>query len=112
MLSNKRSWIPRKIAMKTEILRVSDQLVAGGFNGFYQGIFLVVLVALGLRLLPRTNAATRHAVWFSTLLVLAGLMVAHCLRGFAPRASGLAPSNNIAAVPTLESEPGLPPALD
>jgi len=65
--------------MKNEILNTCDQLVAAAANGVYQGIIITILVALCLRWLGRTNAATRHAVWFCTLLLLAALVVAHCL---------------------------------
>src|SRR6266567_7764518 len=72
--------------MKIEILTLGNQLVAAAANGIYQGIIVTVLVALSLRGLGRTNAATRHAVWFCTLLLLVCLLVAHCLIG-PPRAS-------------------------
>ena len=65
--------------MKNEILNFCDQLVAAAANGVYQGIIIAVIVALCLRWLVRTNAATRHAVWFCTLLLLVALFVAHCL---------------------------------
>jgi len=65
--------------MKNEILTVCDQIAAAAANGVYQGIIVAVLVALGLRWLGRTNAATRHAIWFCTLLLLVALVVAHCL---------------------------------
>jgi bla regulator protein blaR1 len=68
-------------AMKNEILTACYQLVAAAVNGTYQGILITVLVAATLRMLRRTNAATRCAVWFGTLLLLALLIPAHCLRG-------------------------------
>jgi beta-lactamase regulating signal transducer with metallopeptidase domain len=64
--------------MKTELLTVSDRLVGAGITGLYQGIIIVLIVAVALRL-GRTNAATRHAVWFCTLLLVAGLTGAHLL---------------------------------
>lgn len=67
-------------AMKNEILTACYQLVAAAVNGTYQGILITVLVAAGLRMLRRTNAATRHAVWFGTLLLLAAIIPAHFLR--------------------------------
>ncbi len=67
--------------MKNEILNLCDQLVAATANGVYQGIIIAILVALCLRWLVRTNAATRHAIWFCTLLLLIGLVVAHGLIG-------------------------------
>jgi len=65
--------------MKSELFALSDRLLSGALTGFYQGIAIALLVALGLRLLRRTNAATRHAVWFATLLLVTGLMVGNCL---------------------------------
>src|SRR5215475_4345401 len=67
-------------AMKNEILTACYQLVAAAVNGTYQGILITVLVAASLRMLRRTNAATRYAVWFGTLLLLALIIPAHCLR--------------------------------
>jgi beta-lactamase regulating signal transducer with metallopeptidase domain len=66
--------------MKSEILTACYQLVAAAVNGAYQGILITVLVAASLRMLRRTNAATRHAAWFGTLLVLALIIPAHYLQ--------------------------------
>ncbi|HEX5222905.1 MAG TPA: M56 family metallopeptidase [Verrucomicrobiae bacterium] len=74
--------------MKNEILTVCNQLVAAAVNGVYQGLIITILVALCLRWLVRTNAATRHAVWFGTLLLLVGLVGAHGLIGFSSFRSG------------------------
>jgi beta-lactamase regulating signal transducer with metallopeptidase domain len=65
--------------MKNEILTVCYQLIAAGVNGTYQGILITLFVAASLRML-RTNAATRYAVWFGTLLLLALLIPAHWLQ--------------------------------
>src|SRR6266536_4486912 len=78
MRSRKRSGFRRRIAMETEILGVSDRLLAAVINGIYQGILITVLVALSFRVFRRTNAATRHAVWLCTLALLVLLIVAHC----------------------------------
>src|SRR5712691_3590027 len=78
MRSRKRSRIRRRLAMGTEILSVSDRLLAGVLNGSYQGILITVLVALSFRVFRRINAATRHAVWLCTLVILVLLVVAHC----------------------------------
>ncbi len=67
-------------AMKNEIFTACYQLVAAAVNGTYQGILLTVLVAASLRMLRRTNAATRYAVWFGTLLLLGLIIPAHYLR--------------------------------
>ena len=66
--------------MKPEILTASDQVLSAVINGSCQGIVLATIVALGLRWLGRSNAATRHAVWFATLILLAALIPAHFWR--------------------------------
>jgi bla regulator protein BlaR1 len=90
-------------AMKNEILTACYQIVAATVNGTYQGILLTVLVAASLRMLRRTNAATRYAVWFGTLLLLALIIPAHCLR------SRWDTGINIAKVDTFESAPASQP---
>jgi len=66
--------------MKNEIFTACYQFVAATVNGTYQGILITVLVAASMRMLRRTNSATRYAVWFGTLLLLALIIPAHCLR--------------------------------
>ncbi len=61
--------------MNLELL--SHRVLGALFNGGYQGLLLTLAVWAGLKLVPRSNAATRHAVWFVTLLVVAFLPVAH-----------------------------------
>lgn len=66
--------------MKTEILNGCDHVLAAAANGVYQGLILTLAVALGLRVLGRTNAATRHSIWMAMLLLLPAIVVAHyCL---------------------------------
>jgi beta-lactamase regulating signal transducer with metallopeptidase domain len=72
------------IRMRIEILTVGNQLAASAVNGIYQGIIVAAFVALTLRLCGRTNATTRHAIWFCALLLLVFLLVAHCLIGRVP----------------------------
>ncbi|HRI13119.1 MAG TPA: M56 family metallopeptidase [Verrucomicrobiota bacterium] len=56
---------------------ICHRLLSALANGGYQGVLLTLLVGLGLKLLPRTNAATRHAVWFVALLLVAALPAVH-----------------------------------
>ncbi len=72
--------------MITEMSAASDRLVSAALNGTCQGVVLALLAGVCLRALGGTNAATRHAVWFATLLLAALLIPAHywCR----PRASG------------------------
>lgn len=68
--------------MKTELFNACDQAFFSGLNGLYQGVLITLLVALGLRVLSRTNAATRHAIWLITLGLVAFLIPAHWLRDY------------------------------
>ncbi len=57
--------------------RVS-QLVASSFvSGLWQGVVLAVGVAICLRMLPKTTAAVRFAIWTAVFLVLAVLPLVH-----------------------------------
>ncbi|HXP60830.1 MAG TPA: M56 family metallopeptidase [Dongiaceae bacterium] len=91
--------------MKAEIFAAGDQLLTAALNGSCQGILLALLAGLGLRLLGPTNAATRHAAWFATLLLLALLIPAHYWRQrLAPNPPG--PLNApIASAPVPERAP-------
>ena len=92
--------------MGTEILVVSDRLLAAVVNGIYQGILITVLVGLGFRVFSRTNAATRHAVWLCTLVLLVFLVVAHCF--FPSRPLALKPGKFARTAPTPEHEVDTP----
>ncbi len=65
--------------MRPEILSACNQAVAAVANGVYQGVILTALVGLGLRVFGRTNAATRHGVWFSIMFLVAAIIPAHYL---------------------------------
>jgi beta-lactamase regulating signal transducer with metallopeptidase domain len=52
----------------------STELISAALNGVGLGILLAVLFAFGLRLLGPTNAATRHAIWFAALLLIAAIV--------------------------------------
>jgi beta-lactamase regulating signal transducer with metallopeptidase domain len=95
------------IRMKSELLTACDQFVAAAANGVYQGIIIAALVALSLRLNRRVNAATRHAVWFCTLLLLIFLVGAHCLIAFRPLTLRGAQTNPVATL--AKSESSAPP---
>jgi len=89
--------------MKNEILTACYEFVAAAVNSTYQGILITVLVAASLRMLRRTNAATRYAVWFGTLLLLALILPAHCLRGRWD--AGARPATVETSVSALASQP-------
>src|SRR5437899_5301441 len=106
MRSGKGSRFHRRIAMGTELLGVSDRLLAAVMNGVYQGVLITVLVALSFRVFNRTNAATRHAVWLCTLVLLVLLVAAHCF--FHSRPPALHPGKTARTAATPEREIGTP----
>ncbi len=92
--------------MGPEILGVSDRLLAAVMNGIYQGILITVLVRLSFRVFSRANAATRHAVWLCTLVLLVLLVVAHCF--FHSRPPALQPGKIARTAATPEQEIATP----
>jgi beta-lactamase regulating signal transducer with metallopeptidase domain len=96
--------------MKNELLTAVQHLLGAGITGIYQGIVLVFLVWLSLRMARRTNASTHHAAWFCTLLMLVLLLVAHVFLD--SRVSGTEGSNNTNPIPEAEGQrPTLPDPL-
>jgi beta-lactamase regulating signal transducer with metallopeptidase domain len=65
--------------MSAEFFKGAERILSATANGVYQGVLVAILAGLALRFFVRTNAATRHAVWFATLLFVAGLIPAHLL---------------------------------
>ena len=63
--------------MNTALVGVCEKLAVATANGLYQGVLVTLLAVLVLRLLGRTNAATRHAYWLGVLLFVAALIPAH-----------------------------------
>jgi len=70
--------------MSAESFTACERLLSATANGVYQGILVAALAGLSLRLFPRTNAATRHAVWFGVLLFVTALIPAHLLLSARP----------------------------
>jgi hypothetical protein len=69
-----------------QAVEMGSRMAAGAFvSDIWQGVVLAVLVALCLRLVPRTTAAVRFVVWSAVFLVLAMLPL---LRGFALKTGG------------------------
>ena len=55
-----------------------SRLVASSFvSGLWQGIVLAAGVGLCLRLVPRTTAAVRFAIWTAVFAVVAALPLVH-----------------------------------
>jgi beta-lactamase regulating signal transducer with metallopeptidase domain len=65
--------------MSAGLVTACERLLSATANGVYQGILVAAIAGLTLRLFPRTNAATRHAVWFGVLLFVTALIPAHLL---------------------------------
>ncbi|MDX1953307.1 MAG: M56 family metallopeptidase [Verrucomicrobiota bacterium] len=65
--------------MKNELQNWTDLLLVALANGILQGMVLTFVVGLGLKLVPRLNATTRHAVLFCTLIIVTALPFANFL---------------------------------
>ncbi len=65
----------------------------------WQGVLLAAVVWLGLRLLPKTPAAVRFAIWFGVFLVVTALPVISLW----PHAAGLAKTSGRGAWLTLDA---------
>jgi beta-lactamase regulating signal transducer with metallopeptidase domain len=63
--------------MNTELVETADRALAALLNGVYQGALVTAGVWLCLRWLRSTNAATRHAIWLTTLAAVATLPILH-----------------------------------
>jgi beta-lactamase regulating signal transducer with metallopeptidase domain len=63
--------------MNAKVEEICAQILPLTLNGVYQGIILSVVVAGILRLLVRTNAATRHAIWLASLILIVLIIPAH-----------------------------------
>jgi len=59
--------------MNAELETISQRLIGAVADGAWQGLVVVALVASALKLFRNVNAATKHAVWFVTLLMVAAL---------------------------------------
>lgn len=71
--------------MRTDFLAECDRVAAAVLSGMGGGILLAAAIGLTLWALGRTNAATRHAAWLATLLVVAALIPAELwLQGLLP----------------------------
>src|SRR5215471_11706346 len=63
--------------MSTKLHEFCANLFPATLNGVYEGVLLSLLVGLALRFLVRTNAATRHAIWFASLVMVLLIIPAH-----------------------------------
>src|SRR5260221_5903877 len=95
------------IGMRVELQTICAEWGAATVNGVYQGIIITAAIGLVLRMLARTNAATRYAVWFVSLMLIVLILPAHFWldRRLGDRA-GL--SQAYAAVSSTVSRPAAP----
>ncbi len=63
--------------MNSGIEMLCNRVLGALFNGGYQGLLLTGLIWLGLKIIRRSNAATRHAVALVTLVIVALLPIVH-----------------------------------
>ena len=66
--------------MNPELELFCGRVLSALGTGLYQGLVLTAVIWLGLKLLPRSNAATRHAVGMVTLVLVAALPIVHFLK--------------------------------
>ena len=104
--------------MKSELLNACEPFVSAVANGLYQGVIVTVLVGLSLRIFNRTNAATRHAVWFVTLLLLVSIIPAHWAGYYwhppIVQGNASAPARDVhlgSVSPVALAMPGIPPSM-
>jgi beta-lactamase regulating signal transducer with metallopeptidase domain len=102
--------------MSAESFTACERLLSATANGVYQGVLVAALAGLALRFFPRTNAATRHAVWFGVLLFVTALIPAHLFLSSRPRPEILTtttpPASSMMAAalaPLDEGNPAGPP---
>src|SRR5678809_685891 len=93
--------------MNAKVQEICVHLFPATLNGVYQGIILSVIVAAILGLWVRTNAATRHAIWFATLMLVVLIIPAHYWLD-RPTPSGTAGGTASAAGWTSELSPDAP----
>lgn len=55
-------------------------VIETALNGLWQGVVLTTLVWCSLRVIKQMNAATRHMIWFVTLLLVSALPLLQLLR--------------------------------
>ena len=93
--------------MNAELEPLSLRILSALLNGGYQGLLLTCLLWLGLKLIPRTNAATRHAVGLVALLLVAALPLVHFFTSGAPARPRSSPGE-----PTQVSPARVPSTVD
>jgi beta-lactamase regulating signal transducer with metallopeptidase domain len=70
--------------------------LSSALNSLWLGLLLAALAAALLRLMPRSNATTRHAVWFTTLMLVLAMPALFLL---VPRSGAVASAITLPAAP-------------
>lgn len=78
---------------------LSAAAVSGALNSLWAGMLLVALAAVVLRLLPRTNAATRYAVWFTALLLILAMPAVLLIPRHSPAVTAVVASVEVRPAP-------------
>src|SRR5277367_5157434 len=81
------------------LLGISQAATGSLVAAIWQGIALAAIPGLVLRLLPKTPAAVRFAIWFAVFLVVVALPVVSLW----PHAAGIGASDSAKAWLTLDS---------
>src|ERR1041385_6812087 len=71
--------------MNPEIQWTCNELISSFVEGGAQGVLITGFIWGLIKLCPRANAATRHAAWFATLLVVALLPATHFIEALKSR---------------------------
>jgi beta-lactamase regulating signal transducer with metallopeptidase domain len=83
---------------------------AGALNSLWIGVLLAALAAVALRAMPRPNATTRYAIWFTALLLILAmpallLLIPRSAPVSAPVAQPVAHPGAIVALPVTAAWP-------
>ena len=70
--------------------------LSSALNGLWLGLLLAALAAALLRAMPRSNATTRYAVWFTTIVLILAMPPIFLL---VPRSAAVASAVTLAAAP-------------
>src|SRR5262245_61248819 len=89
--------------MNAESTAVFDRILSAVLNGTVQGVLLAWTLWLSFRVLPRTNAATRHALGLAFVVLAALLPMAHFFRP-KPGATEVPPTQVTSALFPTEKE--------
>ena len=94
--------------MNPELSMWCGRLLSAAGTGVYQGLLLTAVIWVLLRLMPRTNAATRHAVAMAALVLVAVLPFMHLARPAAEEGSVPVAETSLAMPEVVSLKEGAP----